>query len=263
MAGTGSLSYVNYVDSATITATSELASQPVANVAEPSPSIRWSTTGTTSASLKVDFGSLLSTQLLCLVSPDLIASDTVHHKLSAVSMGATDLLTTGAIACGIIRDYDLHAYVLSAAVSARYWQVDISAPSLAAAGRFRVGRAWAGALWNFDVGVAYGWSEAWADESVVERADYSGVEFVEVGARYRTMSVSLDFMSAADRTQAREVMRYAGRRRQVVLVRDRSLSVADQAIEGILGRLQTTSPVGQPNPIPDIYATSFQVAQSL
>lgn len=254
-------SHIDRVLDGALSASSEAATLPATNLADKRIGKVWRSLVTT-ASFDVDFLSAYSIRALGIFGATLSSTDTVRHRLSAVSVGAGELLDTGAIACGVIADYNQHLHILAAAVTARYWRCDIVATSRAAEGYFDVGRAWAGSVWAPERGFTLGWQDGWRDTSRVTRAMRSGAVFTDVGVMYREMRVSFDMLSEADRTAAKALDAYAGRNGQILFIPD-----ADSAninIEAILGRMKDTSPISQPSDaFPAVYSKSYDIEQDL
>lgn len=245
----GLISYTNHLDASGVilTTDSELASQPVANLTDPVVQRRWQTEAGT-ASLQVDFGTNVSIGFLGLFGVSLGAADTVRHRLSTVSMGAGDALDTTALASGVVAGYEQYPFVLPSDVSARYWQCDI-----AAAAAFYIGRAWAGPTWRFAINYSLGAAEDEVDASTVTIAERSGVAYIDIGPQFRTAGISLEFMTADDRAEARAMVKAVGRRGQLVYVPDPDSD--DLAKEVLLARIDSSSPITQP--FHDAYATAL------
>jgi hypothetical protein len=252
----GLISYINHVDASDtiIAADSELASLPVANVADSIVQRRWQIgAGTASGSLQVDFGSNVSIELLGLFGVSFASADTVRHRLSAVSMGAGELFDSTALASGVVSGYGQTVSKLDAAVSARYWQCDI-----AASAAFYVGRAWAGPVWNFERNFSLGATEDEVDGSTVTRAARSGVAYVDIGPTLRSAEFALEAMSSTDRASARAMIKAVGRRSQVVYVPDPDS--ADLNKEALLGLLDGWSAISQPHL--DYFARSARILEA-
>ncbi len=252
----GLLSYINRCDlsAAVLSTDSEVATLPAANITDPVIQKVWQTQAA-SAFFQFDFGSALSVGLLALFGCSFGSSDTVRHRLSASTPGGGDLLDTGAVASGVQSGYGVHVYKLSAAVNARYWRCDIAASAV-----FQVGRAWAGPFWSFARNFAPGYAEMREDLSVVTVAERSAVEYVDLGPQFRIVEFNLAQMSTADRDEARDLERLAGRNAQVVLVPDPGSATV--AKEAIIGRVALMTPIITPREVSNLYAKSFRIRES-
>ena len=262
----GLLSYQNWVDltAATIAAGSQVVTLPAINLANSQVFQRWRTSGTVSSNFTVDFGAAKTVGVLAIAQPQdatmFAATDTVRHRLDAVTAGAGALLDTGAISCGIVDGYGLHVYVLASPVSARYWRCDINAVSLTTQGYFDVGRAWAGPAITPSRNFGYGWSDQWVDESVVSIAARSGVEYIDPRARRRIVKATWPFLTATEgRNTVKELLRSAGARNQLLFVPDSAASTIQT--DAILGRLSGPVPIAQVA-FPQ-YAADLSIRQSL
>lgn len=242
-------SWINRVDTsgAVISTDSEVSTLPVANITDRRVQKVWRTNAATTAYFGVDFGSALTVQALGVFGATLGATDTIRHRLSAVALGNGELLDTTAIACNADSAYLQSLYVLAASVTPRYWRCDIVATSRATQGYFDLGRAWAGPMWSPAINFSLGWSSGWVDPSAVERSMRSGAVFVDEGAIYRREAIQFDNLSEADRTQALELDRAAGRRGQVYYIPNYTAAVTTTgATSAILGRMTDTAPLSNP-----------------
>lgn len=244
------LSYLNLVDAGTITAGSESSTLPRTNLADKRVSKPWRALST-STFFGVDFGSALSVRVLGLFGCNIGAADTVRHRLSAVALGNSELLDTGAVASGVQVGYEGSVYLLTAAVSARYWRCDISAPSRSSIGTFDIGRAWAGSVFAPTIGFAVEWDESWNDLSESPRAHRSGVRFNDEGAQYRSMNCIFEDLSDAERLQALAIDQAVGKQDQVLFIPD---STATLHTSAIMGRMPQIYPAQQRD---DVYPPRF------
>jgi hypothetical protein len=263
--------WVNAVDLATLTAGSEAAALPSSNLAGTRIGAVWRSLATTSWFL-AKFSTGLQIDVLALVTgqyydssqrqwfASLAATDTVRHRLYA-SDGVTVLLDTGAIACGVLDGYRLHAYLLASPVTAYSWRCDIVAASRGGFGYFDIARAWAGPKWQPDIGIALPWDEAWMDGAVIMRGKLSGGLFPGDGPQYRTVNCTLDFMDDAEKAEAKEMSRICGLRNQVLVIPDEAGDVPREAILGHFDKLQ---PIAASQPIvPPVYQQSYSINQDL
>lgn len=273
--GVALLSWINWLDRAgvSITASSEAGSLRATRLADGQVRRRWRA-ATTTPQLDVDLGTGREVGVLALAQPDdaggvdansealgrMIGTDTVRHRLDLTTAGAGALLDTGAVAGGWEAGYGLHLRMLSAAVTARYWRCDLSAPSLTSLGFLDLGRAWIGPAWRPARGnIAYGWG--WTDEDggTVATSPRSGLEFVDRGPRRRVLTFAFRSLTAADaRGPMRELQRIAGSTGQVLFSLDPD---AGRTAETIIGRLVQVPPITQPNFV--TFEVAFQIRESL
>lgn len=269
------LSWINWCDraAASLTSATWVPSQPPSRLAETPLRRRWRTpVGTTAPTLNVDFGVAREVGVLALAQPTdaggidpdgepkgwMQPTDTVRHRLDAVAAGAGVLLDGGVQAGGWQPGYGTHAIRLAAPVSARYWQADLDAASLAGGVDYLdLGRAWAGPAWQPTTGsIRYGWGSAWDDPSDAQRNARSGLETVDVLEPAQVLTFALRLFTQADADNIREMTRVAGRRGQVLF-----LPFDDQRYPPVIGRLQQVPTITQPH-----FATfdvAFQLRQTL
>lgn len=219
------LSWFNWVDaaSATLTADVEAGDLVAENLRERQGYKVWRSdglsTGATDAGLSVDFGRVREVEALAVMFPrsndptlydepeDFAASDTIRHRLSAVSAGAGELYDSGAVASGVLAGYGYHVVRLNAAVNARYWRIDLDAISRADLGYVDVARVWAGPVWAPAIGFSFGDGYGWGSDSSVSRASRGVAEFVDNIEPLRTWSMALDGLSDEEREELLEFER--------------------------------------------------------
>lgn len=256
--------------------------------------------GNTAPTITVNLGTYKEVGVLAVVQPDdagaidadgnptgfLAASDVIRHRLDfpflppgtgALYDSASDFgsytgpalsfnFAAGSYSeyqatSGIVAGYGLHAQVLPATVTPQYWQIDISAPSLAPTpGYVDLGRLWIGPAFRPTRNFAYEWTDAWDDLSTVTSVDRSGLEFVDRGPKRRVLTFALKSLTAAEaKVTVKELGRIAGTSGQVLFIQEPDGPY--QGYEAILGRLVEVAPITQPNFV--MYERVFQIRQSL
>jgi hypothetical protein len=123
----------------------------------------------------------------------LSGSDTVRHMLSNVSNGAFELYDSGTVAHGMLPGHGIHTTILPSTITARYWTLVINPLSHVAVspgGFMDIIRAWAGEAFMFDIQADYGAEYEWESNSSVTRAERAATDFVDVGERFRTMTLT-------------------------------------------------------------------------
>lgn len=276
--GAALLSWVNWLDKAgvTLTGSSEAGTLGVNRLAQPQLRRRWRTAlGDLTPGLQVDLGQDREVGVLALAQPDdaggidadgdargwLAPTDTVRHRLDAVTLGAGALLDTGADPGGWQPGYGVHLLPLGAPVTARYWQADLDAASLAALDYVDLGRAWIGPCWRPARGnISYGWSWVMEDGSTVSRNARSGLDFVDQGPRQRVLTFGFSSLTEADaKGPMRDLLRIAGLGGQVLFAPLPEGGAVGS--EAIIGRLVQVQPITQPTFA--TFAITFQIRQSL
>lgn len=248
------LSFINWLDRAgvAISSTSEVPQLGTANLREPSLRQRWRTPlGNVAPTLTVDLGVAREVGVLALAQPQdagwidadgeatgwMAATDTVRHRLDLTTPGGGGVLDTTAQPGGWVRGYGVHVHVPAAALTARHWRADLSAPSLLASpGYLDIGRAWIGPafrpLRNFD----YGWSSTWTDSSRTQVNPRSLLETVDVGAQQRTLVLAFRSLGEAEAQGVLpDLLRAVGTHKQVLCIPEPGGPY--QARQAIIGRL--------------------------
>ncbi|MGR0183219.1 phage head spike fiber domain-containing protein [Azospirillum aestuarii] len=298
------LSWVNLADraAAVITSASAVDGLGAERLKDPQARRRMRTAvGVTSVALTVDAATVGEIGVVAVLQPDdagyidadgdatgfMAASDTIRHRLDAVTPGAGALYDSlyyrdpgylGATldlnftaqsyrefqndtGSGIVAGYGLHVHVLPAAVEARHWRCDIAAPSLATTpGYLDLGRLWAGPAFRPTRNFAYEWSDSWDDLSDVTEVRRSGQEFVDRGPKRRRLTFAFKALTAEEaKVVMTELGRIAGTSRQVLFIQEPNGPY--QGRQAIIGRLVEVSPITQPNFA--LYERVFQIRQSL
>lgn len=249
-------SWVNAVDTATFVAASEVATLPSANLAEPRFGRIWRSL-TTTPSVTITFAGATVINVLALAGCTLASTDQIRHRL----YNGASLLLDVTENCGVLTGYGLHVHLLASPLTVTSWKIDITATSRAAAGYCDIARAWAGPVWRPAIGIALPWDESWEDGAVNVRGVLSGALFVGDGPQYRTVNLKLDFMSDADKVQAKELARVSGRRGQVLVIPDEG---GDVPREAILGHIDKMQPITCSMAIvPPVYSQQFALIQDL
>lgn len=229
--------------------------------------------GATSYSIDIDFGQPRSVRLLALAQPqdagyinkdgdavgEFTATDTVRHRLDATTPGAGGAYDSTTIAGGWVKGYGQHIHILPAAVTARYWHIDINAPSLAALGYCDLGHIWAGDVLQPAINYSFNNQDGLIDTSTVSRNSRSGAVTVDPGVLIRSFAFGLDnLMESESRGTVKEMRRVIGIRGTLVCVPDPDSYVAT---ETIIGRMKEVPPITQPNLIQS--SSAFQILQNL
>lgn len=230
------LSWVNLLDAAVLSTDSAVATLPVSNLQHPHLPKKWySLAGVTSAYVLVDLGAAAAVDLVGLFGSNLTAAATLRIRASTSDVTAVsgDLYDTGVLAAMASATYGLAIHVLAAAVTARYWRIDISDASLA--DNLRIGRAWLGPAWRPTDNRLYPWEIGYDDLSTVGESE-SGQEFVDVRPRRRVLQFGFEQSSESEMFEnAFALDRVAGVTGQVVAALEPGTSLA--AHKSMLGRL--------------------------
>lgn len=152
----GILGWRNRFEEGALSAGSEIAAAPVANVIVPQGAEPWITaygvtTSAAGAKLQCDAGSAVTWRAFCLARTNLSTGATVRWRLGTTA-GAGNVMDSTALA-GVVAGVNQHVFVNATEVSARYLTVDIE-DSANPDGQIMVGLAWAGPVLqpriNFD-----------------------------------------------------------------------------------------------------------------
>lgn len=254
-------SWINAIDGGIVAAGDQVTTLPASYLQDPKIQKVWRSGVSTSTYVTVDLRAPVALGVVGLFGMNLAATDTVRIRLSNVALGSSELLDTGVQACNAVTGYNQYVYIPATPITVRYIRIDINAASRAALGNFDIGRAWAGPIWTPTIQYSLGWGEQWEDTSNVIESERSGLVFIDAKPKRRTLSYSYDFLSPADRAQAQELDRVAGKSSQILFVRDTEGALAT---EPLLGRLTDTSKITQEfNSAPAVYAKPYTIRQDL
>lgn len=176
--------YSNRVDSATITASSEVASLPASNVAQLWRSKPWRSTGCASEWIKFDFGAAAAVRALALVGHNFTSGATLK-----IQANATDVWTAPSIDVTLTYHADNVVYLWSSDQSYRYWRitiVDASNPD----GFIEVGRVFLGQTATPERNFTR-WAKEPVDPTVITRS-YDGAESFDCREPYDLLTFEFD-----------------------------------------------------------------------
>lgn len=260
------IAWENLIDSATLTAGSEKQSLPAQNVQRNPTAQKWHTAaGVTDSHLLADLGTAQACNVLALVKTNLTPTATLRVRASTSDATAQsgDLLDTGvgspldADSAGVVENYDSCFVIFSAAVTARYWRIDIADAALA--DNLQIGRAFLGPAWQPSRSMLYGWGNAWGDESTVRRTD-GGQDITNERARRRQMQFRLSYMNEAEMYgNAFELARAQGITRDVLVIGAESGSYAVQ--QSLFGRVVLVQPLI--NETHNVFQTRYTIEDRL
>ena len=260
---TGSFSYVNKIDNAAtaLSAGDAVSTLPIANLQDPRVQKVWRSGTSYATWFGADLGAALPIEVIGLFGCSFGSTDTVRIRLSAVTLGAGELLDTTATASNIVAIYGQYVVLTGTLINARYIRVDVSAPSRSGLGYFDVGRLWAGPLWTPAFNYSLGWGEQWKDTSIIARSPRSGAIFVDTAASFRSFDMTFDYLSEDDRAQAMTMDNTAGKRGQILFIPD----LAGTLTTGpLLGRMVDTGQIKQDLRVsPPVFVRVYSLEQDL
>jgi len=200
--------------------------------------------------LIVDLGMPMAVDTVALLG---LSAVTARCRISADDPNGADLYDSGILT--VSQAHRQSVFVLPASVVARYVAFDLTS----AAAFVEVGRAVVGSRSTFHYNFSYGWGFAYADLSRKARTR-GGQTQVSRESRYRTLDMSFDFITKADRDGFVDAIdRENGLSRDVLFVTDPQS--ADLARDTVWGLLTETTPVIQP--YFDIFSKTYRIEERL
>jgi hypothetical protein len=254
------IGWINRADEALLSASSELATMPGANVQQPHVAQAWHTAaGVRDAYLLLDMGAAVACQLLGLMGTNLTATATVRVRASLTDPAALASLAydSGVLAAKSKSGYG-QTYHDLASTSARYWRIDIA--DAAVADNLQIGRLFLGPRWQPSSNQEYGWQVTPLDDSTVDES-YGGQDYPNIRARRRQLQFQLNWMDEAEMYgNAFAAARAVGVVGDVLAVHN-SIGGAYLVEQSVFGRLQAMEPLVHQNA--RIFRQKFTVREAL
>jgi hypothetical protein len=252
------LAWTNYIDSATLAATSEISSLPVSNVQHPHISRRWHTfNGVSSAAITADLISAFDCSLFGLFGTNLTDDATLRLRASNVDPTAltTTVLDTGTINAGVKTGFGT-AILSYSTINARYYRADITDTSLA---NLQIGRAFIGPHWAPSVNMQLDWKLIVEDPSRVAYS-YGGQAYSDTRPKRRVIDFVLDFMNEAEMfANAFALARANGIVKDILAVPD--ITSAYRSEQTIWGLVAVSEPISEPRI--GLYRQRFTITERL
>ena len=237
------LAYDNYVDysATTIVASSNVTTLPVSNLQDRRLAKVYRSTTPGNYTVDFDFGVSRTFQVLLIAGALLDSADTVQWQGSTVSAGAGDVFDTGAVASNIKAGNWLSLQYFSTAQTARYVRLTVAATSRVSAGFADIGRVMiAPIVPNLDRNPDWGLVDTWVDGSSCERGTRSGVRFVDVAFKLRTVQIAFTNLNQTLARTLQDLDYAAGMSTQVFACLDPT-TASEWSREGIFGYISTMS----------------------
>jgi hypothetical protein len=252
------LSWINRIaDPATsLSASSEVVSLPVANLADDHLAVKWRGNGVTAAYVDADFGSALPVGVVGVFGSNFTGTATWRILLSAVAAGAGELLDTGVMAMNVAAGYGQAVHMLAAEISARYLRLEFDDPGLASLGYFEIGAAWAGPVWQPARNYAYEASAGWVDPSARTKSR-GGQVYVDRRAAYRVAELQFRGLTRAELFNSAFEIDRVGIASNVLLVPDPDGSYLNR--EAILGTVAEVTPATRT--AHDVFAKTWRIEE--
>lgn len=221
-----SISWINYLKSAALAASSVAGDNAASNLVVDHLSTRWRSGPGTAAYITADLGSVKPCRLFSVHGCNQSSTGTWRIRLSSSAAHAGDLHDTGDTATGAVvvnnvldRDISQAVYLLPSAINARFVKIDLSDASLATGENFvEVGAAWVGDAWQPAFERSWGAMDGLRDEkqpNYSEGGQKYGVEY----ERPRIHQWSFDNLTDAERyNQIAQIDLRAGRLHNMLVV---------------------------------------------
>lgn len=224
----------NLADTATLAASSAVATLPVTFLTDPQLYQVWRTETTTTAYLSVDLGSSKSIDTVALLGTNLTSSATKRIRIDTSTPGGSNAYDSAEISAGIDNDYRHLIHFMSTPITGRYLRIDIGDATLT---YLQAGRLVIGAAWRPEVMFRAEWEWGVVDQSVVTVVP-GGHRWVDVRPKLRTVFVTYPSVTTTERqTHVIPFLRAAGMHKDALFMADRSsANPARDSLWGTLNR---------------------------
>ncbi len=252
------LAWINRVDAAVLTASSEVSSLPVADLQSEHLSDIWRTSAAPPAWLGADFGAAVEIGVVGIFGTNLTPTATWRIRLSNVALGNGEVLDTGTIGAGVKAGYRQALHVPAAPLTARYARLDLDDAGLAGL-YVQAGRLWAGPLWRPARNFRYGAAPGRTDPSA-RTPSKGGQIWTDVRAQARAQEFELAALSEAELLDGPlEADRLAGIVKAVLFVPDPA--AAEIGRRAVLGLIEDLTPA--PLFAHDLYRKAYRIVERL
>ncbi len=250
------LGYHNIIDRATtsLTATNTQSTLPAANLAHAHVSKVMRCSGGATA-IEVDAGSSVLANCLAMFGMNLTGTATMRIRASDTDYTTGDLLDTGVITPDLSTTYKCLLKVFAAAVTARYWRVDLTDTGIL----IEIGRLVICPTVTPAVNISYPYAPGLLDPSLV-RETIGGQAITYKRTKRKTSTFVWGFLTESEAITdlLGTVDRIDGRSQDVLWVKDHESSHRHR--EMVWGRLQQVSSVF--NRAFDLYEHEYRVVES-
>lgn len=191
------VAYTNLADSATITASSFLTLAPPSRLQNRHVKRKWYGKNGTTEYLTIDHGSSVSIDTVMLAGLNLTAAGLTRIRISDTdTTGQTGEIYDSSSAAGRVDpNYGYLIILIGAAVSGRYMRIDLSDTGLT---RIGAGRLFTGVRTAVGINYSPGAARAWVDPTIKVPGTW-GQTFVDSRDKYRTMDVSFEWLTEAEK----------------------------------------------------------------
>jgi hypothetical protein len=255
---TCAFAYLNYADTATVTATSVAGNMSARRVQDPHVAEKWRGVSGGEA-LTFDLGGVFEIDTIALMGVTLTTSGQTQVRLSVADATATTgdayngLSGTGRVDPA----YGYLVELLPDPVSARYVRIDLSDTSIAA---IEAGRAYIGPRTELSAGFAPGVSFGYVDLSQTSRSR-GGQSYIDQNVGYRTFDLTFEWITTAEhRGIINELDRIVGQRQDLLFISDtESDNMGRDCLWGMRDDMQPTVQPYDAN----IYRKSLKLSERL
>jgi hypothetical protein len=214
-------------DAASLSAGSQAAAMPVTNLQTIQPGEVWRALDLTQSFVVADLGSAQSINLVSLIATNASAAATwrVRGANSVANLTAAPGYDSGSIShwpnagLGAWSYTNAYLWLGAAPQNFRYWRIDV-ADAANPAGFYQAGRLYLASAWQPSRNFAYGWQILFQGDGPKSRSE-GGQGYALIGARYRTLDLTLKFASEAEMFQnGFELERLRGTSQDLLILKD-------------------------------------------
>jgi len=251
--------YINYADAGVITASSSALLMQPAKLQHPIIARKWRGLLGGSEYLTIDLGASYPVDTVALFGLNLSLEGTTRVRASLTDATAQigELYDSGNQVGKVDPYYTSLIHLLPSAVTARYVRIDLADSHV---GCIEAGRLFVGKRVQPEVNFSAGWSKGWTDRSRITEG-FGGQEYVDKDVSYRSVEITFEFLSDAERYGFVEEMDLLnGQSTDVLFIEDTGSSNLGR--DSIWGLMRDNQAVVQPYSV-GLFRKSYRIRERL
>lgn len=251
--------FVNLADDATITASSAVTLAPASRLQNQHVANVWRGLNGNTESLTIDLLASVAWDTIALLGTNLTTDGATRVRASDTDTSGQlgEIYDSGSAVGRIDERFRSLVLLRSSSVASRYVRIDLSEPGSTF---IEAGRLFIGMRQQVAINYAWGWGQTWNDRTR-KTEGVSGQTFMDVQDGYRSIDLTLDFLSDAERTGFVETMDAdLGAHGDFLTITDPASSRLDR--DSVWGYQEQSTPVVSPAFF-DRFSKSYRIRERL